>query len=51
MNAHEVLANVGLELTGHKKGEYLLNHSFMLPGLVTITSTIIIALLLSKLVG
>ena len=22
MNANEVLANVGLELTGHKKGEY-----------------------------
>ncbi len=22
MNANEVLANIGLELTGHKKGEY-----------------------------
>jgi anaerobic C4-dicarboxylate transporter DcuA len=47
-----LLAAVSFDQTGTTKiGKYLLNHSFMLPGLVTITSTIIIALLLSKLVN
>ena len=47
-----LLAAVSFDQTGTTKiGKYLLNHSFMLPGLVTITSTIIIALLLSKLVS
>ena len=46
-----VLAAVSFDQTGTTKiGKYLLNHSFMLPGLVTIFSTIIIALLLSKFV-
>ena len=46
-----LLAAVSFDQTGTTKiGKYLLNHSFMLPGLVTITSTIIIALSLSKLV-
>jgi anaerobic C4-dicarboxylate transporter DcuA len=46
-----LLAAVSFDQTGTTKiGKYLLNHSFMLPGLVTIISTIIIALLLSKLV-
>jgi anaerobic C4-dicarboxylate transporter DcuA len=46
-----LLAAVSFDQTGTTKiGKYLLNHSFMLPGLVTITSTIIIALLLSKFV-
>lgn len=45
-----LLAAVSFDQTGTTKiGKYLLNHSFMLPGLVTITSTIIIALLLSKI--
>ena len=46
-----LLAAVSFDQTGTTKiGKYLLNHSFMLPGLVTIISTIAIALLLSKLV-
>ncbi|HKP82509.1 MAG TPA: anaerobic C4-dicarboxylate transporter [Pyrinomonadaceae bacterium] len=44
-----LLAAVSFDQTGTTKiGKYLLNHSFMLPGLVTITSTIVIALLLSR---
>ena len=44
-----LLAAVSFDQTGTTKiGKYLLNHSFMLPGLVTISSTIIIALLLSN---
>jgi anaerobic C4-dicarboxylate transporter-like protein len=47
-----LLAAVSFDQTGTTRiGKYLLNHSFMLPGLVTISSTIIIALLLSKLVN
>ena len=47
-----LLAAVSFDQTGTTKiGKYLLNHSFMRPGLVTITSTIIIALLLSRLVA
>ena len=47
-----LLAAVSFDQTGTTKiGKYLLNHSFMLPGLVTITSTIVIALLLSKFVS
>jgi anaerobic C4-dicarboxylate transporter-like protein len=47
-----LLAAVSFDQTGTTKiGKYLLNHSFMLPGLVTIISTIVIALLLSKLVA
>jgi anaerobic C4-dicarboxylate transporter DcuA len=47
-----LLAAVSFDQTGTTKiGKYLLNHSFMVPGLVTITSTIVIALLLSKLVN
>jgi anaerobic C4-dicarboxylate transporter DcuA len=44
-----VVAAVSFDQTGTTKiGKYLLNHSFMLPGLVTITSTIVIALLLGE---
>ena len=47
-----LLAAVSFDQTGTTKiGKYLLNHSFMLPGLVTIISTIAVALLLSKLVS
>ncbi len=47
-----LLAAVSFDQTGTTKiGKYLLNHSFMLPGLVTITSTIIIALLLINILG
>ena len=47
-----LLAAVSFDQTGTTKiGKYLLNHSFMVPGLVTIISTIVIALLLSRLVG
>ena len=47
-----LLAAVSFDQTGTTKiGKYLLNHSFMLPGLVTIVSTIIIALLLSSVLS
>jgi anaerobic C4-dicarboxylate transporter-like protein len=46
-----LLAAVSFDQTGTTKiGKYLLNHSFMLPGLVTVISTIVIALLLSRIV-
>lgn len=42
-----LLAAVSFDQTGTTKiGRYLLNHSFMLPGLVTMVSAILIALLL-----
>ena len=44
------LAAVSFDQTGSTKiGKYLLNHSFMLPGLVTTISAIAIAMVLSKL--
>ena len=47
-----LLAAVSFDQTGTTKiGKYLLNHSFMLPGMVTIISTVVIALLLSRLLG
>jgi anaerobic C4-dicarboxylate transporter DcuA len=47
-----LLAAVSFDQTGTTKiGKYLLNHSFMLPGLVTIISTIVFALLLSRIVN
>ena len=47
-----LLAAVSFDQTGTTKiGKYLLNHSFMLPGLVTIVSTIVFALLLSRIMG
>jgi anaerobic C4-dicarboxylate transporter-like protein len=47
-----VVAAVSFDQTGTTKiGKYLLNHSFMLPGLVTIGATVVIALLLSKLIS
>ena len=45
-----VLAAVSFDQTGTTRiGKYLLNHSFMLPGLVTVISSILIALLLSRI--
>jgi len=45
-----LLAAVSFDQTGTTKiGKYLLNHSFMRPGLITIASTIVFALLLSKI--
>ena len=45
-----LLAAVSFDQTGTTKiGKYLLNHSFMLPGLVSIISTIVIALALSRI--
>ena len=45
-----VLAAVSFDQTGTTKiGKYLLNHSFMRPGLVTMFSAVVIALLLSSL--
>ena len=45
-----LLAAVSFDQTGTTRiGKYLLNHSFMRPGLVTIVSTVIIALLLSRI--
>ena len=47
-----IIAAVSFDETGTTKiGKYLLNHSFMLPGLVTMISAVVIALLLSKVVG
>jgi anaerobic C4-dicarboxylate transporter len=44
------IAAVSFDQSGTTKiGKYLLNHSFMLPGLVTTISAIAIAILLSKL--
>jgi anaerobic C4-dicarboxylate transporter DcuA len=45
-----LLAAVSFDQTGTTKiGKYLLNHSFMLPGLVTVSAAIIIALMLSSI--
>jgi anaerobic C4-dicarboxylate transporter-like protein len=45
-----VLAAVSFDQTGTTKiGKYLLNHSFMRPGLVTMISALVIALLLSNM--
>jgi anaerobic C4-dicarboxylate transporter DcuA len=45
-----VLAAVSFDQTGTTKiGKYLLNHSFMRPGLVTMFSAVVIALVLSSL--
>jgi anaerobic C4-dicarboxylate transporter-like protein len=45
-----LLAAVSFDQTGTTKiGKYLLNHSFMLPGLVTMVSAIVIALTLSRI--
>ena len=44
-----VLAAVSFDQTGTTKiGKYLLNHSFMRPGLITMISALVIALLLSN---
>lgn len=44
-----VLAAVSFDQTGTTRiGKYLLNHSFMRPGLVTMASAVVIALLLSR---
>ena len=46
-----LVAAVSFDQTGTTKiGKYLLNHSFMLPGLVTVSAAIAIALVLSKVV-
>jgi anaerobic C4-dicarboxylate transporter-like protein len=46
-----LLAAVSFDQTGTTRiGKYLLNHSFMLPGLVTVVSAIVIALGLSTIV-
>jgi anaerobic C4-dicarboxylate transporter DcuA len=47
-----LLAAVSFDQTGTTKiGKYLLNHSFMRPGLITISATIVIALLLSRVIA
>ena len=46
-----VLAAVSFDQTGTTRiGKYLLNHSFMRPGLVTMASAVVISLLLSSLI-
>jgi anaerobic C4-dicarboxylate transporter DcuA len=46
-----LLAAVSFDQTGTTRiGKYLLNHSFMLPGMVTMISAIVIALLLSAVI-
>jgi anaerobic C4-dicarboxylate transporter DcuA len=47
-----VLAAVSFDQTGTTRiGKYLLNHSFMLPGMVTTVTAILIALLLSRVLS
>ena len=47
-----VLAAVSFDRTGSTRiGKYLLNHSFMLPGLVTVFSAIVIGLILSTIIS
>ncbi|MBV9960163.1 MAG: anaerobic C4-dicarboxylate transporter [Acidobacteria bacterium] len=47
-----MIAAVSFDQTGTTRiGKYLLNHSFMLPGLVTTASAILIALLLGRLIS
>jgi len=47
-----VLAAVSMDQTGTTRiGRYLLNHSFMIPGLVTAGSAVALALLFSSLLG
>ncbi len=47
-----LLAAVSFDQTGSTKiGKYLLNHSFMLPGLVCMVSAVLLALLLTTVVG
>lgn len=47
-----VLAAVSFDRTGSTRiGKYLLNHSFMLPGLVTVISAIVIGLVLSTIIS
>lgn len=46
-----ILAAVSFDQTGTTKiGKYLVNHSFMIPGLVTTVSAVIIALIISQLI-
>ena len=46
-----VLAAVSFDTTGTTRiGEYLLNHSFMLPGLVTTTAATLFAVVLARIV-
>jgi aspartate ammonia-lyase len=59
MNANEVIANLALESLGHTKGEYqyvnpkigkyIINHSFMIPGLVATFVAVLMGLVLAKL--
>ena len=47
-----VLAAVSFDQTGTTKiGKYLLNHSFMLPGLVSTITAVVLAVLLSSIIG
>jgi anaerobic C4-dicarboxylate transporter DcuA len=47
-----VLAAVSFDQTGTTRiGKYLLNHSFMIPGLVTTVSAVVLGLLISSVVG
>jgi anaerobic C4-dicarboxylate transporter DcuA len=47
-----LLAAVSFDQTGTTKiGKYLFNHSFMLPGMVTVVSAIIFSLLLNSVIG
>ena len=46
-----VIAAVSFDQSGTTRiGKYLLNHSFMLPGLVTTTSAVVLALILSSII-
>jgi anaerobic C4-dicarboxylate transporter DcuA len=47
-----VLAAVSFDRTGTTRiGKYLLNHSFMIPGLVTTASAVVLAMLIVSIVG
>ena len=46
-----VIAAVNFDQTGTTKiGKYLINHSFMLPGLVATISAVVIALLITSII-
>jgi anaerobic C4-dicarboxylate transporter DcuA len=47
-----VLAAVSFDQTGTTRiGKYLLNHSFMIPGLVTTASAVVLAMLIVSIIG
>lgn len=49
-NSAPVLAGISFDLTGTTKiGKYVLNHSFMLPGVVTVTTAVVSGIILANI--